>query len=110
MIDLDHIRFKGYAFQIEMKFTAYKCGFKIIEVLLFLRSIRSTRSPTVTKSRYGRFSAALFTVSGTSIPDIPPQVAVTRIDQQHVRPLLVILAHHVVGEERLTRPARYNIT
>ena len=31
-IDLDHIRFKGYAFQIEMKFKAYKCGFKIIEV------------------------------------------------------------------------------
>lgn len=31
-IDLDHIRFKGYAFQIEMKFTAYKCGFRIIEV------------------------------------------------------------------------------
>ena len=31
-IDLDHIRFKGYAFQIGMKFTAYKCGFKIIEV------------------------------------------------------------------------------
>lgn len=31
-VDLDHIRFKGYAFQIEMKFTAYKCGFKIIEV------------------------------------------------------------------------------
>lgn len=31
-IDLDHIRFKGYAFQLEMKFTAYKCGFKIIEV------------------------------------------------------------------------------
>ncbi len=31
-IDLDQIRFKGYAFQIEMKFTAYKSGFKIIEV------------------------------------------------------------------------------
>lgn len=31
-IDLDHIRFKGYAFQIEMKFTAHKCGFRIIEV------------------------------------------------------------------------------
>ena len=31
-IPLDHIRFKGYAFQIEMKFTAYKCGFKIKEV------------------------------------------------------------------------------
>lgn len=31
-IDLNGIRFKGYAFQIEMKFTAYKCGFKIVEV------------------------------------------------------------------------------
>ena len=31
-IDLDAIRFKGYAFQIEMKFTAYQCGFKIQEV------------------------------------------------------------------------------
>ena len=31
-IDLDGIRFKGSAFQIEMKFTAYKCGFKIVEV------------------------------------------------------------------------------
>ena len=31
-IDLDGIRFKGYAFQIEMKLTAYKCGFKIVEV------------------------------------------------------------------------------
>ena len=31
-IDLDKIKFKGYAFQIEMKFTAYKCGFKIKEV------------------------------------------------------------------------------
>ena len=31
-IHLDHIRFKGYAFQIEMKFTAYKCGFHITEV------------------------------------------------------------------------------
>lgn len=31
-IDLDKVRFKGYAFQIEMKFTAAKCGFKIKEV------------------------------------------------------------------------------
>lgn len=31
-IRLDHIRFKGYAFQIEMKFTAFKCGFRIAEV------------------------------------------------------------------------------
>ena len=31
-IPLDGIRFKGYAFQIEMKFTAYKYGFRIREV------------------------------------------------------------------------------
>ena len=31
-IDLDNISFKGYAFQIEMKFTAYKCGFNVVEV------------------------------------------------------------------------------
>lgn len=31
-IDLDHIRFVGYAFQIEMKFAAYTLGFKVREV------------------------------------------------------------------------------
>ncbi len=31
-IDLDQIRFKGYAFQIEMKFKAYKGGFNVVEV------------------------------------------------------------------------------
>ena len=31
-IGLDSIRFKGYAFQIEMKFTAYQCGCRIQEV------------------------------------------------------------------------------
>lgn len=31
-IDIDKIRFRGYAFQIEMKFTAWKHGFKLVEV------------------------------------------------------------------------------
>lgn len=31
-INLDGIRFMGYAFQIEMKYTAYKKGFKLVEV------------------------------------------------------------------------------
>lgn len=31
-IELDKIRFMGYAFQIEMKYKAYKKGFKIVEV------------------------------------------------------------------------------
>lgn len=31
-INLDRIKFMGYAFQIEMKYSAYKKGFKIVEV------------------------------------------------------------------------------
>jgi dolichol-phosphate mannosyltransferase len=31
-IDLDKVKFMGYAFQIEMKYRAYKKGFKIVEV------------------------------------------------------------------------------
>ena len=39
-INLDTIRFKGYAFQIEMKFTAYKCGFKLVEVpIIFINRV-----------------------------------------------------------------------
>ena len=41
--DLDKIRFKGYAFQIEMKFTAYKLGFKIAEVpIVFTNRVLGT--------------------------------------------------------------------
>lgn len=31
-IDFNEIKFVGYAFQIEMKYTAYKLGFKLVEV------------------------------------------------------------------------------
>jgi dolichol-phosphate mannosyltransferase len=31
-IDLDKITFRGYAFQIQMKFASYRLGFKIVEV------------------------------------------------------------------------------
>ncbi len=31
-IDLDKIKFVGYAFQIEMKFTAIRLGFKVVEI------------------------------------------------------------------------------
>ena len=42
-IDLDNIKFIGYAFQIEMKFTAWKLGFKIIEVpIIFTDRTRGT--------------------------------------------------------------------
>jgi len=42
-IELDRIRFKGYAFQIEMKFTAFKCGFTLKEVpIIFINRVLGT--------------------------------------------------------------------
>ena len=42
-IDLDAVEFKGYAFQIEMKFTAYKLGFIIKEVpIIFVNRVLGT--------------------------------------------------------------------
>ncbi|MDR2118427.1 MAG: polyprenol monophosphomannose synthase [Tannerellaceae bacterium] len=39
-IALDQIHFKGYAFQIEMKFTAYKYGFRLREVpIIFINRV-----------------------------------------------------------------------
>ena len=57
-IDLDAIRFKGYAFQIEMKFTAYKLGFKIQEVPVIFVNRREGTS----KMSGGIFGEALFGV------------------------------------------------
>ena len=57
-IDLDKIRFKGYAFQIEMKYTAYKIGFKIKEVSVIFVNRREGTS----KMSGGIFSEALFGV------------------------------------------------
>lgn len=57
-IELDKIRFKGYAFQIEMKFTAHKCGFKIAEVpIIFINRVLGT-----SKMSGGIFSEALLGV------------------------------------------------
>ncbi len=57
-IELDKIRFKGYAFQIEMKFTASKCGAKIIEVpIVFVNRVLGT-----SKMSGGIFSEALLGV------------------------------------------------
>ena len=42
-INLDTIEFKGYAFQIEMKFTAHRMGFKIKEVpIVFVNRVLGT--------------------------------------------------------------------
>jgi dolichol-phosphate mannosyltransferase len=49
-INLDKVRFVGYAFQIEMKFTAWKFGFKITEVpIIFTNRVlgESKMSPKI---------------------------------------------------------------
>lgn len=57
-IELDRIRFKGYAFQIEMKFTAFKCGFKLKEVpIIFINRVLGT-----SKMSGGIFGEAFFGV------------------------------------------------
>ena len=57
-IELDKIRFKGYAFQIEMKFTAHQCGFTIREVpIIFINRVLGT-----SKMSGGIFSEALLGV------------------------------------------------
>ncbi|MDR1918917.1 MAG: polyprenol monophosphomannose synthase [Tannerellaceae bacterium] len=57
-IGLDAIRFKGYAFQIEMKFTAYKYGFKLQEVpIIFINRVLG-----VSKMNSSIFGEALFGV------------------------------------------------
>ena len=57
-IDLDAIRFKGYAFQIEMKYTSHRLGFKIKEVpVIFVN-----RELGTSKMSGGIFSEALFGV------------------------------------------------
>lgn len=57
-IELDKIRFKGYAFQIEMKFTAVKCGAKIKEVpIVFVNRVLGS-----SKMSGGIFSEALLGV------------------------------------------------
>lgn len=43
-IDFDKIRFKGYAFQIEMKFTAWKFGFKVVEVPIIFTERKEGKS------------------------------------------------------------------
>lgn len=43
-IDLDRIRFKGYAFQIEMKFKAWKYGFNVVELPIIFTDRREGTS------------------------------------------------------------------
>jgi dolichol-phosphate mannosyltransferase len=57
-INLDKIKLKGYAFQIEMKFTTWKFGFKIVEVPI----IFTERQEGVSKMSGGIFNEAVWGV------------------------------------------------
>jgi dolichol-phosphate mannosyltransferase len=57
-IELDSIRFIGYAFQIEMKFTTWKYGFKITEVPI----IFTDRTEGTSKMSKGIFKEAILGV------------------------------------------------
>lgn len=57
-MELDKVRFKGYAFQIEMKFTARQLGFKVVEVpIVFVNRVLGT-----SKMNSGIFGEAMFGV------------------------------------------------
>jgi len=62
-IDLDSILSDGYAFQIEMKFTAWKSGFKITEVPI----IFTDRTEGTSKMSGGIFKEAIFGVMSMKI-------------------------------------------
>jgi len=57
-VPFEKIRFKGYAFQIEMKFTAWKFGFRLVEVPI----IFFDRSAGASKMSGGIFSEAFLGV------------------------------------------------
>ncbi len=57
-INFDNIKFVGYAFQIEMKYTAYKLGFKIVEVPITF----TDRIEGVSKMSKGIFKEAFWGV------------------------------------------------
>ena len=62
-IDLNKIKFTGYAFQIEMKFAAWRLGFKLKEVPI----IFTDRSEGQSKMSGSIFSEAIFVVLSMKI-------------------------------------------
>jgi len=57
-INLNAIKFKGYAFQIEMKFTATKLGFNVVEIPI----VFTDRKEGTSKMSGGIFKEAIFGV------------------------------------------------
>ena len=69
-IDFDRIRMHGYGFQIEMKYNAYKLGFKIKEVpIIFV-----DRTEGVSKMSSSIFGEAFWGVIKLRFRKIKPRV------------------------------------
>lgn len=65
-IELDQIKFRGYAFQIEMKYTASKYGFKIVEVPI----IFTDRTQGESKMSKGIFKEAILGVISLKVKSL----------------------------------------
>ena len=69
-IDLDKVQMHGYGFQIEMKYTAYRLGFKIAEVpIIFVN-----RKEGSSKMSSGIFGEAFWGVIKLRFRDIKPKI------------------------------------
>lgn len=77
-IDLHKIRFTGYAFQIEMKFAAWKLGFRLKEVPI----IFTDRSEGQSKMSGGIFSEAIFGVLAMKLKSYFKNYGVKSVPQQ----------------------------
>ena len=71
-IDLDNVQMKGYGFQVEMKYTAYKLGFKVREVPIIFINRRLGTS----KMSGGIFGEAFWGVIRLKFRRIQPRRAV----------------------------------
>lgn len=71
-IDFNRIKFTGYAFQIEMKYTAWKLGFRIIEVPI----IFTDRTEGQSKMSRGIFKEAIIGVIQLRFKRIRPVASV----------------------------------
>ena len=68
-MDLDRIRMKGYGFQIEMKYTAFRLGFRLKEVpIIFV-----DRKEGTSKMSSGIFGEAFWGVIGMRFRKIRPR-------------------------------------
>ena len=69
VIDLDKVKMKGYGFQIEMKYSTYKLGFKIQEVpIIFV-----DRTEGTSKMSSGIFGEAFWGVMKLKMRKIRPR-------------------------------------